>query len=266
MKKYVLIIIFILISSSGVCSSLKDLDKGLQFYNFQGAVAGYNYDIYILKINPDFYSLTLLMCSKTKQKPMTLKKWAEKYNLIAAINASMFWKDQRTSTGYMRSNKYINQKLIHKGYGGFFVFDPKDKDLPYVDIVERGKAIDSWKNLLERYNNVIQNFRMISKNGKNLWREKEKAFSVSAIGIDKKQNVLFIFSKFPVPMYYLNEILLKLPININGCLFTEGGSTSGLYIRYKDFEFESSGYSQIEVLPMSEQKQNIPNVLGIKKR
>lgn len=266
MKRSIIIIIVLLLSSGiGISSDLKRLDTGLIFYNFQGAFAGYNYEIYILKVDPNLYFLELLMSSKTRQKPLTLKEWSDKYKLIAVINASMFWKDQMTSTGYMRSKEYINQKLIHKKYGGFFVFDPKVKGLPYATIIERTNQ-DNLISSLKNYNNVIQNFRMISKNRENLWEERDKAYSVAAIGIDNKQNILLIFSKIPIPMYYLNEILLRLPININSCLFTEGGSTSGLYIRYNDFVFDTTGYSQMELFPTTNKQHKVPNVLGVKKR
>ncbi len=51
--------------------------------------------------------------------------------------------------------------------------------------------------------------------------------------------VQFIFSYLPLSIHDLNEILLTLPIKIKSCLFTEGGSTCGMYLRYKNFEKKS---------------------------
>jgi uncharacterized protein YigE (DUF2233 family) len=243
----------------------KKLDKGLFFFNFRGKYQIYDFDIYILKIDPAYYSLKLLMSSKLKQGPMTLKKWANEYKLIAAINASMFWEDQSTSTGYMKDKKFINQHLIHKKYGGFLVFNPKNPKLPYVTIIEK-KEEYNWKKLIKSYETVIQNFRMIGKDGKNLWHKDSNAYSVSAVGIDKQNNILFIFSLNPLPIHDLNEILLNLPINISSCLFTEGGSTSGIYIKVDGFEKYFCGHSHMDIFSTTPTRSKIPNVIGVIKK
>ncbi|RLA58388.1 MAG: hypothetical protein DRQ89_15430, partial [Epsilonproteobacteria bacterium] len=141
-KKISLVFVLLLFFSfnSGYCDSVKQLklDKGLVFYNFKGIYRDKSYDIYILKIDPNYFSLTLLMSSKLNISPLSLRQWAKKYNLIAVINASMFWEDKRTSTGFMKNKDYINQRIINKKFRGFLVFNPNQKNIPKVDIIERG--------------------------------------------------------------------------------------------------------------------------------
>ncbi len=238
------------------------LDKGLFLASFEGKTASESsYDIYILKINPSFYSLVLLMSSKEGISPLTLREWVYRYHLIAAINASMFWKDYLTSTGYMRSHGYINQRRIHKKFGGFFVFGPRKKGMPFAQIIEKQEK--GWKDILGKYECVVQSFRMISKDRKNLWKEQGPSYSVSAIGIDKLYNVLFIFSLDPISIYELNELLLSFPINIKSCIFTEGGSTAGIYIKIKSFEKGISGYNRFNLLEGKDFFRKVPNIIGV---
>ncbi len=262
-NKFILLFFVFFIISVCYGYNIKVLDKGFVLYDFQGTYKGYGYHVYVLKIDPSKYSLQLLMASKLNISPMSLRAWAERYGLIAVINASMFWEDKRTSTGFMKSKDYINQKLIHKKFGGFFVFNPKVSGVPYATIVEKR---NNWKELISKYENVIQNYRMIGKNGKNLWHKDTREYSVSAIAIDKKKNIQFIFSYNPVPIHELCEILLNLPLDISSCLFTEGGGTCGLYIKYGNFEVNLRGQPKMDLFSMGDKYPEIPNVIGVVKR
>lgn len=268
-KKISLVFVLLLFFSfnSAYCNSVKQLklDRGLVFYNFKGSYRDKGYDIYILKIDPNYFSLRLLMSSKLNISPLSLRQWAKKYNLIAVINASMFWEDKRTSTGFMKNKDYINQRIINKKFRGFLVFNPNQKNIPQVDIIERGYT-KNWDKLLNKYDTVIQNYRMIGENRKNLWQMDIASYSVSAIGIDRLNNVQFIFSYLPLSIHELNNILLDLPINIKSCIFTEGGNTSGMYIKYRDFEKDLHGYSRIDIFNQNPNKPEIPNVIGVIKK
>ncbi len=238
------------------------LDKGLFLASFEGKTPSQSpYAIYVLKIDPSSYSLVLLMSSREGISPLTLREWVYRYHLVAAINASMFWKDYLTSTGYMRSYRYINQRRIHKKFGGFFVFAPRKKGLPFAQIIEKKEM--EWKRVINEYECVVQSFRMISKNGKNLWRDRGPSYSVSAIAMDKFDNILFIFSLRPICIYELNELLLSFPINIGSCIFTEGGSTAGIYIKVKGFEKGISGYTPFSILEGRNHFHKIPNIIGV---
>ncbi len=222
--------------------------------------------IVVLRIDPDRYELRLLAASELENDPVTLRKWAEAYNLKAAINASMFWTDQKTSTGFMKNFEHVNQGLIHPDYGAFLVFNPKDPELPEVQIVDRAEQ-PKWKDILEQYHTVVQNYRMIDKKGQSVWPKEGKDFSVAAIGIDKAGRVLFILSQYPRTMHQLNRILLQLPIQLQSSLFTEGGPTAGLYIETEALAKGWHGISQSTLWTESPGSfSKVPNVIGIKPR
>ncbi len=258
-----LVILYGAVVCSARISPWHTLKKGLFFASFKGTTSASHspYSISVLKIDPHFYRLVLLMCAREGTGPLTLKQWVERYHLVAAINASMFWKDYTTSTGYMRGEGYVNQSLIHKHFGGFFVFAPLKKSLPFATIIEKGEP--GWKRLLSQYDCVVQSFRMISKNRKNLWKKSDRTYSVSAIGIDNLHKILFIFSLKPISMHELNDILLSLPLNIAGCIFTEGGKTAGMYIKIHGFEKSIVGYSSFNLLEREIMSHRVPNVIGV---
>ncbi len=54
--------------------------------------------IRVLRIDPQFFELKLLNASSTKEgRPLTTKQWCRQEGLVAAINASMYQADHKTS-------------------------------------------------------------------------------------------------------------------------------------------------------------------------
>lgn len=243
------------------------LDEGLYLGEFdspQKSKVG-NYKIIILKIEPSFYSFKLLSASEHGGKSLTAKEWCNRYDLVAAINASMYKGDYRTSTGYMKNFKHLNNPHINKKFGAFMVFNPINSSVPKVQIIDRYHQ--DWKSLIEKYNTVVQNYRMISVKQTNVWKQQQKIYSTAAIGIDKKGNVLFIFSRSPYSTYDFNNILLSLPINIYNAMYVEGGPEASLYLNVRDNELEWVGSYETG---FNENDDNrvawpIPNVIGIVK-
>ena len=57
----------------------------------------------ILRIDPARYELKLLNASVSKKgRPLTAKQWCRQNGLVAAINASMYQEDFKTSVSYMQ--------------------------------------------------------------------------------------------------------------------------------------------------------------------
>lgn len=255
--------------SVGFASNLKirkkKLDQGLFLFEYflSKSVNNKNSDIVILQIDPENYSFKLLSASENKDQSQPVKDWVEKYNLIAGINASMFWEDQQTSAGYMRDYNHINNNNIHPKYGAFLVFNPKDSDLAKIKIVDKANE-PNWKSVIQKYSTVIQNYRMISIKQKNVWEQNPTKHSVAAIGMDEKGNMLFILSRLFRSTYDLNNILLDLPINITSCVFVEGGPSAGMYVKTEDFE--KGWYGVSEATLYSETPSTflkIPNIIGV---
>lgn len=223
--------------------------------------------IYILKIDPDFFNFRLLSASEYDSQRKSLKDWIKEFDLVAGINASMFWQDFETSTGYMRNFDHINNDLIHPDYNAFLCFNPHNPDISKIQIIDR-KNDPEWKNKIDNYHTVIQNYRMISSNQNNVWEDNDRSYSVAAIGMEKKSNhVLFILSRKPRTIHELNSILLSSRVSISVCMFVEGGPTAGLYIKSQSIEQGCYGLSTKALWSSKPESLNkIPNVIGIERK
>ena len=120
---------------------------------------------------------------------------------------------------------------------------------------------------MKKYNSVIQNYRMISRNEKKGWPELAQVHSAAAIGIDLEDNVLFILSRAAYSVHDLILILLELPIRIRDAMYVEGGSEATLYYKLNNKGVITHSNSD----PARSQKRRedwaeLPNMVGIAKR
>jgi hypothetical protein len=227
-----------------------------------------NHKIVILKIDPKFQALRLLSASAHDRKPRTAKNWCNRFALLAAINASMYQNmDLLKSTGYMRNYRYRNNPYINPAYGAFLCFNPVDPSLPEVQIVDR-RLQENWRSVINQYNTVVQNYRMISNGKKVGWPQRKEIYGSAAIGMDKDNRVLFILSPSPFSTHDLIHILLSLPIHIKSAMYVEGGPEATLHIRTREKEMTVVG--TCEALTQEHEAfkplQRIPNVIGVVKR
>ena len=249
-------------------NSWKKVDEGLFIGEFEPAhksIAG-DSKIIIIKIDPKYYSFKLLCAKEQGLKGMTAKKWCKKYGLIGAVNAGMFQTDYLSNVGYMKNFKHVNNSRISSQYFSAFAFNPVNKDSIQAKMFD----IDEIKmnDVINRYNTVIQNLRLIKRPGLNRWSKQSKKWSEVALGEDKNGNILFIFCRSPYSMYDFNNLLLKLPIDIVCAQHLEGGPEASLYFRYNDIEINKFG--SYETL-FNENDQNfgawdIPNIIGFIKK
>jgi len=219
----------------------------------------------VLKVSPVHYELKLLSSTEVGKRGMTLKDWCGAFGLEAAINASMYLEDGVKSTGFMKNYDHVNNPRINGRFGAFLVFNPRGASLPPVQIVDREHQ--DWKDLIGRYETVVQNYRLITLDGKNAWKSRsdERKFNAAAIAMDDEGNILFIFSRHPRNIHDFADHLLALPLKIRNAMYVEGGQDAGLFI--------SPGPGKIpdrEALPFLEGDEGyasplVPNVIGIRK-
>ena len=143
----------------------RELEKGLWFGEFQ-LNDGYA-RLTVVRIDPAFFDFTLCARSQDSGPSRPLNQWGEQYNLSAAINASMYLPDGSTSTGYMRQGEHTNNGRIVQRFGAFFVAGPDEPGLPLAAIIDRDNPV--WRQQLDRYSLVIQNYRMINADRRILW-------------------------------------------------------------------------------------------------
>ena len=222
--------------------------------------------IRILRIDPGRYELKLLNASVSKKgRSLTARQWCRQNGLVAAINASMFQADYKTSVSFMRTRTHVNNPRISKDMT-ILAFDRLGIGAPEVKIIDRQcEDFKIWKN---KYGTLVQSIRMISCKGKNVWRQQAKKWSTVAIGMDKADRVLFIHVGSPYSTHDLINILQKLPLDIARAMYTEGGSQAQLYIKTGAHEYEFVGHSEIDfsIKANSLFSWPIPNVVGISLR
>ncbi len=214
-----------------------------------------------LRIDPRAFRFRLLSASELDSESRSLEEWTKDFGLVAAINAGMFWSDQRTSTGYMRNYKHLNQGRIHPDYGGFLVFNPRNRDVPRVQIVDRSHR-SGWREVLEQYASVVQSYRVVGRNREIAWHGEGERYSASFIAEDETGRILFLYNRKPLSMKHFSRLLVDLPLRIDACLFTEGGRHAGLSLETSLME-TMWPRSPEDAFWSSRKRPHIPNIVGI---
>ncbi len=243
-----------------------NLENGLEWKVFNYKKKEFEVDnIYILRINPNRFSMHLLTAKEQKHQPLSLSQWCKKHELIAGINASMYLPDRITSTGYMKNYNDLNNPRINKRFGAFIAFNPKIKHIKQTIIIDINSS--NWKKKINIYNTIIQNYRIIDKKQKIVWTKANKMNSIASFGIDKFGNILFIMCQDRISTFTFAKIIQKLPVNIYNLTYLEGGHEASLFINHKNLQKQVSGKlfnSQRTDLFIGHSK--LPNIIGIRKR
>ena len=242
--------------------SWKPLARGLELGTFRLGSPSDSPTISLLRIDPDQFCFKLIAQGSSLTKVATLEQWCEEKHLVAAINASMYREDRQQSTGYMKTRGLVNNGYINPRFGAFFVFDPKIPSLPKVAIIDRKH--DDWRLLITRYDTVIQNFRLISATGKNLWPPSSKKHSIAAIGMTATGKVLFIHCKTPMSVHAFNQALLHLPVDLKTAMYVEGGPEAAMHLNLQGNRRSWMGQYEHPLLgTVHERLWPIPNIIGI---
>jgi uncharacterized protein YigE (DUF2233 family) len=223
--------------------------------------------IYMLvRIDPARYKFTLHMASEDPPA-RSLVQWAARHELCAAINAGMYLPDRTTSTGYMRGANHINNKRIGGKLGAFFVANPRSDlpqkeqlDLPPVDIIERGDP--EWEDRLARYSLVVQNYRLISREGRILWPEGGAEHSIAAIARDREGRIIFILCDRPLSPTRFATYLRRLPLSLGTVMYVEGGGQAGIVLRERTTYTVWMGRQSILQI-MGHPDAPLPNIIGV---
>lgn len=215
-----------------------------------------------LRIDPEKFDFVLGSSGQDNMGSRTLEKWARDYNLLAAINASMYLPDNLKSTGYMRSGDYVNNGRIMERFGAFFVADPKKENLPKARIVDRD--MPAWREILKDYDLVIQNYRMTNAQRKILWSPGGPLYSISAIAEDGDGRILFLHSRVPLEAYNFVQQLLHLPLDVRTVMYVEGGAQAGLLVQSDKLKRDLTGAHAPSFLITGKIKAAIPNIIGVR--
>jgi hypothetical protein len=216
------------------------LEPGLEYALLDGppADAG-DRKIAVVRIDPARFELRLLNASAPGEGEVrTARAWAYRAGASAAINASMFQEDYRSSVSLMRTRDHVNQRRISKDKA-VLAFEPLVSGVAPVRMIDRD--CDDFGQAERRYGSLVQSIRMISCERKNVWAPSDRRFSTAAIGLDSKGRVLFIHARSPWPVHDLVKALLALPIDVAQAMYVEGGPEAQLFARSGEKEIERVG-------------------------
>jgi len=222
--------------------------------------------IHVLRIDSKYWDFKLLT-AKTVEESRTAKQWAETNSLSAVINAGMFMDDGLTNVGYMKTSTGYNSKRIPKDFQSVLAFSPvASGNVPEIRMYDRKKEL--LKELVKKYNVVIQNLRLIKRPGKNVWSPKVRRWSESAIAQDGKNRILFIFMRTPLTMPDFNRLLLSLPLDIRCAQHVEGGPEASFVVNHPKLQLSLFGSYETDFIEADTNDRlfPLPNVLGIVKK
>jgi uncharacterized protein YigE (DUF2233 family) len=245
-------------------SEWEQLEPGLEFASWAAPERAESGDslVRVLRIDPHRFELRLLNSSASPDPmPLTGRAWAGRHGLVAAINASLYQTDLRTSVALMRTRDHVNNARLSRD-NAVLAFDRLDGGVPPVQIIDR--TCQDFDRLRGRYGTLVQGIRMMSCDGRNVWRQQPKKWSTAAIGVDRQGRVLFTHVRSPYSTHDLIDHLLALPLELKNAMYVEGGPQAQLYVRAGDREMEFVGShgsrfgseSARVALP-------VPNVIGV---
>jgi len=246
----------------------RNLEPGLDLGTFHvaGDAPERRGAIQLLRVDPARFALRLLNASAEEPaKARTAREWCQRHQLVAAINASMYQADFRTSVSLMRTRDHVNNTRLSKD-NTVLVFDALDDTVPPVQIIDR--QCQDFAALRPHYGSLVQSIRMVSCHGNNVWSPQEKRWSTAAIGVDTAGRVLLIHVREPHSTHDLINLLLELPIDLYNAMYAEGGIEAQLYVdaggeRHEFLGIYETGLDNADDFSLA---LRIPNVIGVVRR
>jgi hypothetical protein len=243
------------------------LEPGLEYALLDGPASGSPGDgkIAAVRIDPARFELRLANASAPGQGELrTAREWAYRTGASAAINASMYQEDYRTSVSLMRSRDHVNQRRLSKDKA-VLAFDPLASGISPARIIDLD--CDPLDVAGQSYGTLVQSIRLVSCHRRNVWAPSDRRTSTAAIGTDGAGRVLFIHARTPWPVHDLVNRLLALPLDLRQAMYVEGGPEAQLYVRGGDQELELSGALEAAAdVQLSVEGWPVPNVVTAVRR
>jgi uncharacterized protein YigE (DUF2233 family) len=209
----------------------EELEPGLALGRFPACSESAHGDsvITVVRADPSRFELRVLEAAATPSKASrTVVVWAEEHGLVLATNAGMYHRDGWRHVGFMATRERVNNPVPVESYRSVLAFEPKREGVSSFLLADLEETnLDALRG---DYHTLIQNLRMISHRGKNVWSPSEKRWSIAALGTDRSGNLLFLFCRSPYPVHEFNDCLLRLPIEIARAQYLEGGPEASLHL------------------------------------
>lgn len=216
----------------------------------------------VVRIDPRTHPLRLLTAS-AHGGARTAPQWARAFGLRGVANAGMFLEGGR-SVGLMVSRDETNQGRVHPRYGAFLAFDPvRAGDAPVAMFGRSCPGFD-LPRVRARYRAVVQSIALLDCSGRPIPSGGRRAYSASAIGIDRQGRVAFVHVRTPYTMGGFRRILASPAVGLVSAMYLEGGPEASLWVRGDRETVEEIGSFESGFFESDDNRRfwEIPNVIG----
>jgi hypothetical protein len=213
--------------------------------------------LHILRIDPAHFRFVLASAAAVGGGPRTARRWAEERGLSAVINAGMFQPDG-LPVGYAKADGRVIQPHQNRD-NSVFAFD--DTRARLLDL-----SCDAFDPAREQ--NAVQGIRMVSCEGRNVWSQQPRRWSIAAIAQDERGRILFLHARSPLSVHDFIDALLALPLSVARAMYQEGGPEAALHVNAGGFELERAGSWDAGFTESDGYLAGwpLPNVFGIRPR
>jgi hypothetical protein len=217
-----------------------------------------------LRFDTSYYAFDVYCAVDYDSTPKTVSQWSRKLGLVAATNAGMYGKDYLSHIGYLKHKGSVRNSYFRDDYKTVFVCNPAVRGIPSVRLVDL-QCID-FKVLMRQYNTVMQNIRMISCDGRNVWGQQSRQWSIAALATDSAGAIFLLFSQSPYSVHDFIDMIQRLMPSIVCAMYLEGGAPAALYCQTEKMTVALSGYKNIGERDYIRLDQPMPNIIGIRKK
>lgn len=253
----------LLVSACGASGQWKIIGPGIEYgvFSIRPLSEQVEGKLHIVRLDPNQVSFKMLLASELDKKSRTTAEWCRDFNLTVAINAGMFQKDLLTNVGYLRNGTYIQNRNWNQ-YKSAFAFNPRRNGLSQATIVDLDTP--QARDMLNDYNSVVQNLRLMKGRGLNVWSRSEKKWSEAAMGMDGEGRILFLFCPLPFMMWDFIAAVASQGLGIEYLMHLEGGSLASLSIRAKELNLDLAGVDAlVQTTGINRGQWPVPNVIGV---
>jgi uncharacterized protein YigE (DUF2233 family) len=239
------------------------IEDGLDFRSFAGCGTGASDagSVHVVRADPARFRLTLLAASaQPGGRALPVTRWAADHDLVVATNAGMYHPDFVRHVGLMVDRGHENNPVAVSDYKSVLAFHPKRDGLDeflFADLEET-----TLESLRQDYHTLIQNLRMISHRRANVWSPSDRRASTVALGVDSSGRLLFLFAGAGCSVHELNELLLRLPLDLARAQYLEGGPEASLFASAGGRTLGWSG-AMPSAEPAGDAFWPVPNVIGL---
>lgn len=224
-------------SSVGFDSSLvKDwveLDNGFWFKEMPVSIENHVVDMArVIRIDPNSYSFKIL---QDTENPKVITQWGKEQNFLFLFNGGYFTETNQAAGGLIINNKQNSLLTLNgeNGYTGMLSINYGRLSLRYLP--ENPLKIESLpESAVQLYPTII------FPNGRaGIKENSEKRARRTIIAKDKEGMIVLIIIPKPVlSLYEVMTFLLESDLSIDEAYNLDGGPSTGLFIRTKNFFYE----------------------------